>query len=107
MHLLTTEIRQKLPALYATEGIEDPIVFCKFFLPMTNFSWYPIEFDGIDTFYGYVIGQFSELGYFSLSELESVRGPFHLSVSPDLFFEPVPLSKVKGKSNQKEANASI
>jgi len=29
-----------------------------------------------------------ELGYFSLSELESVKGPLGLPIERDLFFEP-------------------
>ncbi|MCL6481523.1 MAG: DUF2958 domain-containing protein [Firmicutes bacterium] len=37
----------------------------------------------------------SELGYFSLDELESIRGPLGLKVERDLYWKPVPLSKVK------------
>ncbi|MEN5407683.1 DUF2958 domain-containing protein, partial [Aliarcobacter butzleri] len=37
-----------------------------------------------------------ELGYFSLDELESVRGLFGLKVERDLSFKPTKLSKVKG-----------
>lgn len=36
-----------------------------------------------------------ELGYFSLSELEKVRGPLGLRVERDLYWEPKPLSEVR------------
>jgi len=93
--LLTKELREKLPPLYATEHDPDPLVRVKFFTPDSNWTWYVIEFDGEDTFFGYVAGFEAELGYFSLSELESVRGPLGLKVERDLYFTPVSLSKVR------------
>lgn len=95
MKLLTNDLISKLPALYTTENQEDPMVICKFFTPWTNWTWYATEFDGTDTFFGFVVGHDAELGYFSLSELQSVKGPFGLSVERDLYFDPQPLSKVK------------
>lgn len=78
MKLLTNELRRKLPPLYATEHDGDPPVICKFFTPDSRWTWYAIEFDANDTFFGWVEGLEKELGYFSLSELDSVRGPFGL-----------------------------
>ena len=46
-------------------------------------------------FFGLVSGFDVELGYFSLSELESVRGKFGLPVERDLHFQPTRLSKAK------------
>jgi hypothetical protein len=94
MELLTEELRRTLPPLYATEGVSDPLVVAKFFLPATGWTWYATEFDGEDVFFGYVVGQYPELGYFSLHELEEVRGPFDLAVERD-HFEVMPLSKVR------------
>ena len=34
-------------------------------------------------FFGYVVGQFEEWGYFALSELESARGPLKLPIERD------------------------
>jgi hypothetical protein len=48
-----------------------------------------------DTFFGYVEGDYRELGYFSLSELEKIRGPLGLKVERDLYWKPKPLSEVK------------
>ena len=93
--LLTEEIAKSIPQLYAMENTKDPLVVCKFFLPATKWTWYVIEFDGKDRFFGYVIGEYNELGYFSLSELEEVEGPYGLKVERDLYFEPLPLSEVK------------
>jgi len=95
MKLLTEELRKKIPPLYSQEENPDPIVHCKFFTPDSSWTWYVIEFDGEDTFFGYVVGFVPELGYFSLSELESIRGPLGLPVERDLYFEPKPLSEIK------------
>lgn len=97
MKLLTNELRRKLPPLYATEHEEDPQIICKFFTPDSNWTWYAFEFDGSDTFFGWVEGLEKELGYFSLSELESVRGPFGLPLERDLYFEPCRLSALTTK----------
>lgn len=97
MKLLTKELRKKLPKLYSQEKVEDPIVWVKYFTPWTYWTWYATEFDGEDIFFGYVIGDFSELGNFSLKELESINGPFGLKVERDLWFKPALLSTVMGK----------
>lgn len=95
MMLIPRYITEKLPALYAMENAKDPMVICKFFCPWTKWTWYAIEFDGNDTFFGFVVGDYNELGYFSLSELSWVEGPYGLRVERDLHFEPQPLSVIK------------
>lgn len=95
MKLLTKELRRRIPRLYATEHDADPTVQAKFFTPDSNWTWYVLEFDGDVTFFGYVVGLDNELGYFSLRELLSARGPFGLSIVRDLYFEPQPLSVVR------------
>ena len=109
MQLLTKELREKLPALYATENEKDPTVWVKYFCPWNNWKWYategsPVDEDGYyDTakekvdflFFGYVTGHDNELGYFSLSEMESIKGPWGLKIERDLWFTPCKLSEVK------------
>jgi hypothetical protein len=95
MKLLTEEIRKTLPPLYSRENTKDPIVLVKFFTPWTSWTWYAIEFDGEDIFFGLVDGFEKELGYFSLSELESITGPAGLQIERDLYFSPTPLSQLK------------
>ena len=94
MKLLTADLRSQLPQLYSQEEVEEPKAIAKFFTPDSNWTWYASEFDGVDTFFGLVDGFEKELGYFSLKELESLRGAFGLPVERDLWFEPTPLSEL-------------
>lgn len=96
MKLLTKEILERLPKLGETDGQDDPIIQVKFFTPDAQWTWYGIEYDGRDRFFGYVIGFESELGYFSLKELQGVRGSLGLPIERDLYFQPCPLSKIMG-----------
>lgn len=97
MMLLTKENRKALPPLRAQEHADDPIAYVKFFTPWSNWTWYATEFDGEDEFFGLVQGHEIELGYFSLKELESVRGPFGLRIERDRHFDPTPLSVIRSK----------
>ncbi len=92
MDLLPSELRAQIPPLYTTEHDEDPLVRCKFFTPWSNWTWLITEFDGKDTLFGWVYGHEAEWGYFSLSELQSIRGPFGLPIERDLYFEPCKMS---------------
>lgn len=93
LKLMTDAIRAQLPPLGDTEGIPlaSKVAYVKYFTPDSNWTWYGCEFDGLDTFFGYVQGMESEWGYFSLEELSSVRGPLGLSVERDLAFSPQPI----------------
>ena len=97
MKLITKEIKNKLPKLYEQEskGL-NAIVYIKFFTPDSNWSWYATEFDGTDLFFGLVDGFERELGYFSLSELQSVKGPLGLKIERDLYFKPTKLKNLMG-----------
>ena len=94
MMLLTKEILNRLPKLYSTENEKDPMVQVKFFFAEGSWSWYGIEFDGKDTFFGLVDGFEKELGYFSLNELKQHRTRLGLGVERDMYFEPCRLSKL-------------
>lgn len=89
MELLPDELRALLPPIYTNEKLGDrayaPV---KFFTPDANWTWYASEFDGDDTFFGLVSGLELEYGYFSLSELESVRGPLGLAIERDVYYTP-------------------
>ncbi len=94
VQLLTSELRAKLPKLRATEKLgDDAPVVVKFFTPRSNWTWYATEFDGKDTFFGLVEGFEVEMGYFSLSELESL-GP---AIERDLYFGSHTLADVKAR----------
>jgi len=94
MKLITQELLNKLPKLYTNEDTDDPKAIAKFFTPDGNWTWYATEFDGEDTFYGLVDGHEKEQGYFSLRELESIRGPFGLPVERDLYWKETKLSEI-------------
>ena len=98
MKLLTEDLRARLPRLYSQEAEADPMVYAKFFLPGTGWTWYVTEGqeqDGDFLFFGFVVGLESEFGYFLLSELESVRSPLGgLSVERDLSFREGRLTDV-------------
>ena len=93
--LLTVELRAKLPPYRATEGENDPLAYVKFFTPDSSWYWYVVEFDGQDECYGLTFGPYVELGYWSLAELEALRGPWGLPVERDLAFKPTRLSEIK------------
>ena len=96
MKLLTKANRKSLPSLYAQENAGDKAVaYVKFFTPDSNWTWYAMEFDGEDIFFGLVDGHVKELGYFSLAELQSVRGPWNLPIERDMSFSPTKISELR------------
>lgn len=84
----TKEDLSTIPKLYETEEIntKDKIMHMHFFL--AGCDWYACEWDGEDRFFGYAIlnndFQMSEWGYFSLSELASVKVSGAFEVDRDL-----------------------
>jgi hypothetical protein len=96
MKLLTKEIRKKLLPLYATENLPagDAVAVLKLFTPWTSWTWYCVEFDGEDLLWGLADGHCKELGYFSLKELQAIRGPLGLTIERDLHWTPKPLKEI-------------
>lgn len=105
MKLLTKEMRENLPKIYAQDGKGDKaIAHYKFFTPDSSWTWYVTEGEAILDddgnevdfhFFGYVIGLEKELGYFSLNELESVTGPLGLPIERDLYYTAETLGDIK------------
>ena len=108
MKLLTEEIKSSLPALYYQENEKDPMVYVKYFDPTGSWTWYVTEGEETDNgdflFFGYVIGFEAELGYFTLSQLESAKnkckGIMALPIERDLYFKPCRLSVMKEQHNR-------
>ncbi|HOW73525.1 MAG TPA: DUF2958 domain-containing protein [Phycisphaerae bacterium] len=95
MKLITQEIRKLLPPLYGQEGLGGKaIAYLKWFTPDSSFSFYVTEYDGQDLCFGLVDGHEKELGYFSLSELQKVKGPMGLPIERDLHWRPTPLNEI-------------
>jgi len=96
MELLPKELADQLPPLYSQEHVEDPTVMMKFFHPLSPWTWYAIEYSPeAKLFFGYVHSDQSELGYFSLSEMEDIADSLGLPMERDLSFKPMKLSEVK------------
>ena len=104
MTLLTKALRATLPKLYATEDQgTKALAQVKFFTPWSHWTWYATEFNGEDLFFGLVVGDYIELGYFSLSELQSVRGPYGLRIERDRHFQPIRLKDLQAQHHSQRA----
>lgn len=95
MMLLTKENRKQLPPLYSQDGKGfEATAFVKFFHPCSRYTLFVTEFDGEDTFFGYVVSPLGadcdELGYSSLTEITGVK-VMGLGIERDLHFTPKPL----------------
>lgn len=97
MKLITKEIEKRIEntPLYSQDGKGKLAkVICKFFVgPAT---WLVLEgrkeASGDILFYGLTdLGYGFEYGYFTLSQLMKVRGPFGLPVERDMYFKPCEL----------------
>ena len=99
MELMTDELKENFPALTAQDNMGDAaIVHAKFFCPWNSWTWYATEYDPKEeSFFGLVKGLDTELGYFSLADLESVTGPGGLKIERDLYFGTPTLGEVKSK----------
>ncbi len=102
MKLITKQIERQLESypIYSQEESGDQAkVICKFFAPIGSYKWYVLEAERVDDdyrFFGLVVNNYGdrELGYFMLSELESVRLPMGLGIERDTSFEITELHKL-------------
>lgn len=93
MKLITKALEKtfaKYP-LYSQDGKgNEAVVIAKFFLPGSCWTWYVTEAEkqsnGDYMFFGYVEGIEGEYGYFTLSQLQGIRGRFGLRVERDMYF---------------------
>jgi hypothetical protein len=90
MKLLTKAIADKIPKLYETENVPMPekVAYAKLFDPGSTWVWYVMEYDGIDTCFGLVVGHETEFGYFSLNELSRLRFREIPVIERDMHFRP-------------------
>jgi len=98
--LLTKELASKLPPLYNSENNPEAetIAQVKFFSPYSQWTWYAVEFDGVDTFWGLVDGFEMEYGYFSYSELETVTVFGGVpAVERDCHWSPRPVKQIEAE----------
>lgn len=101
-NLIPKEIieEMKIPKLYETENIADPVAYLKLFL-LDGWTWYITEIPiDRDIAFGYVISPFcsGELGYFSINKIQAIKNNLGISVERDLYFKPCKLSTIKKAS---------
>lgn len=97
MRLLTKQITEQAPRLGETGHMEakDIKPVAKFFTPDSNWTWYLVELDPEEGLaFGLVDGFEKELGYFSIPELEELRGAMGLPVERDLHWTPKTLAEL-------------
>ncbi len=97
MQLLTEKIAKRLPPLYSQEEQgENAIAVVKFFTPLSTWRWYASEYDPEQRLcFGVVVGYEREYGYFSLEELEAIRGPGGITIERDLYWKSRPLKECR------------
>lgn len=100
MNLMTADLKKQFPMIGATEGMDPTTVkiVAKYFDPTSGATWYAVEFDGVDQFFGWseIFPGCGEYGYFSLQELQSAKGPLGLGIERDLYFENKTMACIKG-----------
>jgi hypothetical protein len=90
MKLMTKAIEKAAQAQYSKGSDFKQMIVAKFFDPCGSWTWYLMNQDPEDPDYlwGIVSGFEVEMGSFSLSELQSVKGPMGLGIERDLYFIP-------------------
>ncbi len=103
--LMTKEIGDTIPALYANENVADydsVLARAKLFSPYAGWRWYVTEWDReTGLCFGLVEGFEEELGYFELTELAeaTVFGGVP-AVERDLYWRPKTLGAIRRESSR-------
>ena len=106
--LMTKEIGDTIPALYANENVENydsVLAHIKLFSPYNGWRWFVTEWEAeTGLCFGLVEGYETEMGYFSLDELAEAtvfgRVP---AVERDLHWKPKTLGAIRRESSRMAA----
>ena len=102
--LMTKELADTIPPLYANDGADDPdavVARVKLFCPYNGWRWYITEWDAeTGECFGLVEGFETELGYFTLDELAkaTVLGGVP-AIERDLYWEPTTLGEIRRQAS--------
>ena len=101
--LMTKELADTIPPLYANDGADDPdavVARVKLFSPYNGWRWYITEWDAeTGLCFGLVEGFETELGYFDLTELAEVTVFGSVpAVERDLYWAPQTLGEIRRQS---------
>lgn len=97
--LMTEGVAEAIPALYAQEGVEDPVVYAHLFSCLIGWDWYITEYDPESgEAFGLVRGLETEWGYVYVPEFEGVNRARGFNViERDEHWAPVPASTLEGR----------
>ena len=102
--LLTEEMKSRIPAIDMEDSDEnkDPMFSFRLFTPDSNWTWYIFQISKYDNdlCFGYTQGNSNEWGSFSLTVLETIRGPLGLPIEVDILFEPTLFSQIKKEEEE-------
>ena len=103
--LMTKELGDTIPALYANENVADydaVLAPAKLFSPYNGWTWYITEWDPeTGTCFGLVEGFETELGYFDLTELAEVTVFGSVpAVERDLYWKPTTIGEIRKESSR-------
>ena len=104
--LLPREIEKKLPPLYSNEELpaSEVTVHLKLFSPYSQWTWYITELDPESGLaFGLCCGDYAELGYVNLPELEQANTRGLPLVERDCWYTPEKLDTVMQRE-QKQRN---
>jgi len=101
--LMTRELGDTIPALYANENVKNHdsvVAHAKLFSPYCNWTWYITEWQAeTGLCFGLVEGFETELGYFHLDELAEVTVFGSVpAVERDLYWKPETLGEIRRRS---------
>ena len=101
--LMTKELGETIPALYANENVKDydaVVAPAKLFTPYSNWTWYVTEWDAeTGLCFCLVEGFETELGYFDLTELAEVTVFGGVpAIERDLYWKPSTLGEIRKQS---------
>lgn len=96
---MTQELEARFAEVGSQENVKDPIVIAKYFNAGGAGTWYATEYNPEEKiFFGFVSifgDHCDEWGYFSLEELEEIKGFAGLGIERDLFIGEKPFSYFK------------
>jgi len=96
MKLITKELIKRFEEVGDQFEESNPVFVAKFFNPVGSATWYASNYDPeTNICRGYVTGMFEdEWGYFSITEMESVRLPFGLGIERDIHFKETKANEI-------------
>ena len=96
MKLLTKELLKKLPPIgHSIKTKEEPQAIVKWFTPDSNWTWYVAEYNPEDGMcWGLVDGFEKEFGFFTIDEIQKLKGPLKLPIERDMWFEKCNLNSL-------------